>query len=59
MSFWSISALVVPELLDSDVKTGSEQQNVDIFVYEFLGFSFFSLNTDALENAQKSLRDVG
>lgn len=59
MSFWSISALVVPELLDSDVKTGSEQQNVDIFVYEFLGFSLFSLNTDGLENAQKSLRDVG
>lgn len=45
--------------LDTDVKTGSEQQNVDIFVYEFLGFSLLSLNTDALENARKSLRDVG
>ena len=36
------------------MKTGSEQKkNVDSFIYEFLGFSLFSHNTDALEDVSE------
>lgn len=51
MCFWSISCSGCERALSTDVKSGSQQKDVDSCFYEFLGFPVFSYNTDASESA--------